>query len=402
MDCSFLKLNNNLYLALWAVCFYDAVVMMLLPSSASLNVGTDGSLSRLVVDFMALAIAVLAVTTYGFKKLEQVWFGIFLVVLVVSHFHSPNLTFDSQFIPQDMAIYNYKPMFEILVFFLMFLGISSVEFTKEAIQRILQSFCWIGCAYSAYIILQRLGLDQLYNVTSAHPLSQLSRNPECGGFISQPVFAATLLAICAPFAIKLRMYPVLIVIFLGILATGNKSALIAAAICCVMVNKRDFKYGAMALFAYLAMIFGSTLLICMYPNFNFHMFYNERLLVWKNMFYDFVNPSFPGINSHYALTGHGIGSFSVLFPFYHNSSFYQAHNEFFELIWATGLLGLTTAVFMIKDFIKTITNNPICLGVLAISICAMTNSVWHVPQLAFVTVFLLGLTYNKTVGVNYE
>lgn len=393
-------MTNYLHIALWIVFFYDAIVMLLLPSSVNFILGTDGSAARYVVDFISLAIAGYVLINSGFKKLENKWIALFLLVLVISHFHSPNIKFDSTFVPKDMALYNYKPMFEILVFFLMFMGVSSIEFTKESINKIFKSICWIAVIYGVYILLQKIGLDQLYKITGEQQISQMSRNPECGGFISQPVFAAAFLSLCLPFIIKNGSYWMMAIVVAGILATGNRSSYIAALICSMMMNPILKNIAKGALLAYLSFLVGSLILHCILPSLNLHFSDTGRLEVWKNLFYDFFNPSFPGINTHYILTGHGIGSFSVLFPFFHHSGFYQAHNEVFEVIYTTGLCGLIVFILMVKDLLKKIFINPISLGILAISICAMTNAVWHIPQLAFITVFLVGLSYNKTIQEN--
>lgn len=391
-------MGNYLYMALWIVFFYDAIVMLLLPSSVQFLTGTDGSTARYVVDFISLAISGAVLFTNGFKKLENKWIAVFLLVVVASHFHSPNIVFDSAFMPKDVAIYNYKPMFEILVFFMLFMGISSIEFTQGAINKIYKAICWTGVIYGAYILLQKFGIDQFYRLSLGQTPNQMSRNPECGGFICQPVFAAAFLSICLPFLINNRSFWMIGIVILGIIATGNRSAVIASLICSVMFFCK--KSGKVLLGLYLASLAGSLIIHCTLPNFNVHFSDTGRLEVWKNLFCDFINPAFPGISTHYILTGHGIGSFPVLFPFYHHSGFYQAHNELFEVIYTTGIVGLLTFIFMARDILQRPFIQAISLGILAISICAMTNPIWHVPQLAFITVFLLGLLYNKTIQEN--
>lgn len=384
-----------LYIALWIVFFYDAMVMLLLPSSVQFILGTDGSAARYVVDFMSLAIASNVLITSGFKKLENKWIAVFILLMVISHFHSPNINFASTFVPKDMAIYNYKPMFEILVFFLMFVAIASMEFTQDSIKNIFRSLCWIAVIYSVYLIFQRIGLDQIYKVVGN--INTLSRNPEAGGFISQPVFAAAFLSLCLPFLIRNSSWWMMGIVSTAIILTGNRSALIASTISAMMMNPFWIRLGKISLIGYLVSLLGALLIHCTIPLIHFQD--TGRLEVWKGMFYDFIHPSFPGINAHYILTGHGIGSFSVLFPFFHHSGFYQAHNELFEIIYGMGLCGLIITILMVKDLFKQ-PLSPISISILAISICAMTNPVWHIPQLAFITVFLLGLLYNTILQEN--
>lgn len=392
-------MNQYLYIALWVVFFYDAMVMLLLPSGVNFILGSDGSTARYAVDIVALVISGYVLTTSGFKKLSNKWVVILLLIITASHFHSPNIHFESTFFPKDMAIYNYKPMFEVLVFFLMFLGVSSIDISKYSFQKIFKSLCWIAVIYSVYILLQRMGIDQFYKVTSEQAVSQMSRNPEAGGFISQPVFAAAFLSLCVPFIIKDGSYWMLALAGGAILSTGNRSACIASVICGLMSYQYFIRIGKIILISYVSFLALALIVHCVFPLFNMHFSDTGRLEVWKNLFYDFVHPAFPGITTHYILTGHGIGSFCVLFPFYHHSGFYQAHNEFFEIFYGMGLAGVIVTVLIVKDMMK-FALNPVLLGILAMSICAMTNPVWHVPQLAFISVFLLGLLYNTTTQEN--
>lgn len=393
-------MERYFYLSLWAVCFYDAIILLLLPSSANFILGTDGSAARYIVDFSCLLLGFTVLCNYGFKPLRNKWIAAIMLLMVISHFHSANISFSSTFIPTDMAIYNYKPMFDAVLLLFMFIAIYSSIFTAESKKRIFKSFCWISVIYSCYMILQRIGIDQIYRVTHEQQLIEMSRNPEVGGFISQPVFAAALLVVCLPFLIKNGSWWMGIVTLIAIILTGNRSAYIASIISILFYFKKIRNIGKVLLIAYIIFLISSLLAYCF--NFKFHnVEFSGRLLVWKGLFEDFIKPSFPGINSHYILTGHGIGSFAVLFPFYHKSGFYQAHNEIFEYFYALGVCGMIFITLAVKNFLNTFYESPIFISILGISICSLTNHVFHIPQLAFLTVFLIALAYNKTIGDKY-
>ncbi len=395
-------MSRYLNLALIAVCFYDALIMLLLPSTAIFILASDGSAARLVVNMVALGIGLSVLCQDGFKPCANKWFAIMAIFMVFSAAHSPNISFESTFTPKDSGLYNFKPMFEVMVFFLMFMGLSSMEIKEGAIERLFRTIAWIAVIYSGYILLQRVGLDQIYRLTG-NP-QHMSRCPEAGGFIGQPVFAAAFLAMCMPFVIKTRRYWMVALVTAAIFATGNRTAIIACAISSLLIWKKTriqypFGYGlafvvaGIFVFAMLAAIVAHFI----YPNLNLVIADCGRLEVWKGLLLDFLSPRFPGIEKTYIFTGFGIGSFSVLFPFYHHSGFLQAHNEYLEILYTMSVGGLILFGLTMAGIFKEIKSHFIAAGLLAISICAMTNAVWHVAQLQFMTVLLAGIGYNRSV-----
>lgn len=394
-------MSNIIVAMLSVVMFYDALVMLLLPSSVQFILGTDGSAARFIVEFMGLAVAGWMMVHGGLRPLKNKWMAVFILLVVVSHFHSPNINFESYFLPKDMAIYNYKPMFELLVFFLMFLGVSNLSLSSDDVKRINKSFCWMAVIYSGYIILQRLGIDQWYTVVGEQV--HLTRHAEAGGFISQPVFAGAFLALCFPFAIKNKKHWMTALIFVGAFLTGNRSCIFAMVVCALLMNRYWMRVGKLMVIAYCLMLVAALAVFWNWEQMTVYFNESGRLPNWKNLLLDFIHPNFPGLHDHhYIITGHGIGAFPVIFPFYHHSDFFQAHNEFLEILYGTGLAGITITFLMIKDFFKQVSVEPVRIGLFAIGICALTNPVLHIPQLAFITTFLLGMLYNPGVAYVLE
>jgi hypothetical protein len=341
-------------------------------------------------------IGIWVLQTQGFKPLNNRWVGILVIFMVFSSAHSPNIKFDSVFIPKDSGIFNFKPMFESLVFFLMFCGVQSMSLSQEQIQKIFKTITITALIYSIYIIIQRLGLDQIY-IPVGTELSQLSRNPEAGGFISQPVFAGAFLAMCLPFAIRYKNYIITALILVAIIATGNRTALIACGFVAFAMHPRTHKYILIAVGLYVLAI--SLAFIS-----NINVNDSGRFTKWHMILEDFYYPAFPGINKANILTGYGIGSFSVLFPFYHNTEWAQAHNELLESFYTMGVVGLSLFVLSMSRLLETIKDNAIFAGLIAIFICSLTNPVWHVAQLQFITILLAGFGLNAgfNAGLNKE
>lgn len=373
------------------VCFYDAILMLLIPSSATFILGTDGMAARGIVTFCSLFLGLSVMAVQGFKPLPTRWAALLLIFMAFSAYHSPNINFESQFVPHDQGLFNYKPMFESICFFLVFMGIYSFNFDR---MKVLKALRTIGLIYSGYIILQHLGLDQLYKVVNDRPW-ELSRNGAIGGFISQPVFAGALLSICFPCILMFKKPHEMAFICVAVGLTGNRTALLALGITFLYYSRYTRVLSYYAIAATLTAVVAALILkglnfshIALIPD-------TGRLAVWLGLFKDFIDPAFPGIHNSYILTGHGIGSFSVLFPFYHNSPFFSAHNEYFELFYCLGIGGVVLLSLWIKELIFM--PRDICLSgcLLAVSICALTNPVWHIPQLQYITVVLLALLYKR-------
>ncbi len=388
-------MNNYLHIALWVICFFDAIILLCLPTTEKVFFSTEGGAARYVVDFVAMAIGLFVLHKNGFEKVTNKYIALFLLLMIASHFHAPNIKFESIFLPNDHAIFDYKPAFEVLILFIMFLGIMSLKITAEMKYLIRKSLVWIPTIYGIFSVLQRFGLDQFYQL--AGPTIHMSRNPEVGGFISQPVFCAALIAICIPFVFRYGNSWQAIFCISGILATGNRSALIVVVICAFYASK--YKLVGKALLAGYVSYLALGVILQFIPNLVLPHFGEERFTIWGQVLKDFTNPAFPGINSSHILTGTGIGSFSVIFPFYHNNGYYQAHNEFLEALRCLGVVGL---FFMVKAILNIpVQDKVLANAFLASCILALTNSIWHVPQLAFITVFIVALLHNKTLGEQY-
>lgn len=393
MGCGLM--NNYLNIALVLVCFYDVLIVMLIPSSATFLVAEDGGCARMVVYMLSIGIGLYALSKVGFKQSPNIWMSLFIIFMVFSSFHSPNITIDGAFIPRDSGLFNFKPMFEVIIYFLLFMGLFSLDITQKSKYRIGAAFSWIGIVYSTYIIFQHFGMDQFYKIIGTS-LDHLSRNPLNGGFISQPVYASAVLVICLPFVIKHHGYFSILLIIAEVL-TGNRSGMVAIAISGLYLVTCNLRVTLYAFGAYIAIIASMLAILLIHPHMPPLFDDSGRMMMWKKVIIDFIHPAFPGIHQSYVLTGTGIGAFSTLFPFYHPGGWNQAHNEYLEIFYSLSFVGLFLMLRTQWEVFKTANRNTITFtaALIAISVFAATNPVWHVPQLQFLTVFLIGMIYNK-------
>lgn len=379
-------------LMLYAVLFYDALIVLLLPSSVTFIGGTDGSMARFSCYLTAMAIIFCSLNQYGFKRLPVISLGALLCWIVFSSFHCPNIQFDSLFSPKDPGIFNFKPMLECVLFFLLFMAAYSMPMAMSLRQKVFKTLSISGAIISVYIILQRFGMDQLYRITDQMTADHLSRNPAVGGFISQPVFAAAVLIMLLPFMAKRSIW----LTILGLIAvcfTGNRSALAAIAILTVYFLL-DRKVLAYALFGLYMAILAAMVAIYAWHGHD-SIASSGRLQAWTLMIKDFIHPAFPGLDTSFVVTGQGIGAFSTFFPFYNQSVFYQAHNEYLELWRGCGFIGLALFIHTQFRILCQTKNRTVFASLLGICIFAATNAVWHIPVLQFLTAFLAGFGLNE-------
>lgn len=370
------------------VCFFDFLIALLTPSTETMIFVTDGSAARYGVDFIGLLVGMIALYKYGFVKLNNKPLIALMLFLIVSHFHAVNIHFAGAFIPNDMAIYDYKPMMECVLFFMMFMGILSLPIMKLDIDKVKETIAWTGTAYGLISIMQRFGLDQFYKIMDVNNIEHMSRNPEVGGFICQPVFCAALITMTLPFMLTKIKWHQLSLALGGILATGNRSSLIVAAICVLYFYQCNHVWRAV-LAAYVIYLILGVLFV--FINMHIPHFQEERFKIWHDVLLDIGHSRCPGINNSHILTGIGLGSFSVVFPFYY-TGWYQAHNEFLECIRTIGIIGLGLLI----AFICKIPRRDISIvsSLLASFLLSLTNATWHIPQLAFLTVLLVALLFK--------
>lgn len=388
-------MNNILSISLWLVLFYDALIMLALPSTVTYVAGIDGSAARFITYLSAAFITGCVLYRYGFKRLPVIWLGLLLVFIIFSSFHCPNLHFEGPFTPSDPGLFNFKPMLECVLFFGLFMAMYSMPMEQDQLNSIFKTLAIAGAIISIYIIFQRLGMDQIYRINDTTTHDHLTRNPEAGGFISQPLFASALLVMLFPFMLRFRAWLAPLAIF-AVLLTGNRTGLIGLAVLSLYFIT-DRKIVAIWCFVAVMVILAIVVGIywCFHQNIDNVISTSGRLEAWMFMVQDFISPKMPGIDKSYLVTGQGIGAFSIFFPFYNHSTFNQAHNEYLELWRGCSFIGLFLLFKTQFQILNQTKDRYIFASLIGISICACFNPVWHVSTLAFMTAFLSGLGMNK-------
>jgi O-antigen ligase len=137
--------------------------------------------------------------------------------------------------------------------------------------------------------------------------------------------------------------------------------------------------------------------------------------MWKTVLSDMLQTPVQGYKGlDFSLFGHGLGSFSYLSSTMNTGSstvFASAHNEYLEIFYCCGIIGL--AVFLAgifyltvnafsrwmeyADYRKPLTASLLC-SLLIICLCAGGIFVWHLGAHCYYSIVIAGLLSNKNTG----
>lgn len=381
-------------LTLYVVLFYNALIMLALPSDIAFISGSDGSTARFIVYLIATLIFMRGIVKYGFKALPIPFIAMLIGWIVFSSQHCPDIHFDGFFTPKDPGLFNFKPMFECLLFFGMMMSLYSWKLSPDQEEAIFHALGLSGIIMSIYLICQHFGADQLFRLTNTMTPDHFSRNPTSGSFILQPVYASAMIMMLMPFMCRKHWgWAWLASAAIGM--TANRSGMLGIALIWLYLIIENRMVAFSLIGAYIASIIVITALYTVgWINLDSFFYSDGRLEAWGAIIKDFFVPAFPGIDKSFVLTGQGIGAFPVVFPFHNHSSFWQAHNEYLEFWRGCSFIGLGLMLLSMRDLINKIQNKYIFISLLSIFVFAFTNPVWHIPQLQFLTVFLIGIGLN--------
>lgn len=291
--------------------------------------------------FLAILFSVVIFVTQGKNNL---WIKILVGYFLLHHFLIPPLAFDSAQNNLIANLWQYKPLALIFIYYLLFTTVQKMEWTQARRETVLKVMLWVGFISACYVVLQFLNLDTQQNLAGVYKY-QAPRlaSDRLSGFQTHPNYAGIFVACCLPAAIYLRSWLKALFMTLAVCLT---TSLFAIGALCLGVAfyiyqskaKRYFPSGFgvqfLGVIAAFAVIF---ILSAKLP------IDSGRFHVWTLMIQDFMQrPTF----------GYGLGSFQFLFSTQHQIAFTQAHNEFFQVCYETGIVGGLLCLKAVQDFLK--------------------------------------------------
>lgn len=362
-----------------------------------------------IAGIVALGIGLSAIYEYGIKPYRNKWLMLFVWVTCSSYFLAPHAPVEMFGI--DVTLFwIYKPMYYFLVFGLMLFAISSIKLDEISFSRILHIMTWCGFVTAIYIILQFFKLDQVFTTCTDGTYGHMA------GFVGNPTHVSPFIAMIIPICLYLRRRTMAITGIVAVLMTRSEVALVAMIISLMFYVAMKSKRAFFTTCATVALI---CIIVAGMASFGVlrrdMVTDHERFEMWGKILTDTKTPQKTGSNQIYPLTGLGMGTFKYVFPFQHKNGFQQAHNDYLELLYNAGIIGLGLflagiALFFKKNFnIKGIFNKEersrfyslkVALFASLVCVCVSAGGtfIWQIGTTIYYSILIMGLISNNYLG----
>lgn len=256
----------------------------------------------------------------------------------------------------------FLPFFNILCF-LIFYKLCLEYLDEEKIKKILKWLQYSIILVLFYCILQYLKLDEF--------LKGLSSHDELVGTIGNTSHLAGYLAIIQPIFFHKRGIIPLILLWLVIILAGSASGVFVgiAVILFWLFLKQKYK---LLITGLSLSLLGFVVVVSRFSQF---LSSSHRFELWTLVFDKFKDK---------AITGWGLGTFGAFqfkLPYDSVSVWRHTHNEFYQIAFEMGLIGLVLVLWIIWDYFKTglgIRNNT-CITLLSIGLGICLLSLFSFP-----------------------
>lgn len=407
---------NLLRIGLVLIPFYE-ILMRLFPYVVAVPPNTRDAKEIVAMGF-ALFIGLAAIYAGEIKKCANYFLLILVGYIIINIRAVPHLNFIINGIDSS-GIWIWKPYFQCLCFFLMFMAIQSMN-TDELKYKVFPILAWVGFLMAGYVVLQAAGADEWYLVKplvmpgTTFTIDAL--NPQMVGSLGNSTIVAPFIAMLIPVALAIRHYLKAFVMGAVIFLCRSDMAIIAMLISIiafyVLTEKNHFGWKhILTVVIVSAIAFTSVFFVAnKEANTSKRMFTaNGRISEWKVIYNDLINmkvEEIGGIQRTRPFTGYGMGSYGYIYSSTKQSSFRQAHNEYLEIAFSLGLIG--TAIFLAAFFFPTkeifsyqvwhsMTPNvsAVLCSFLCISLVAVGTFPWQLGAHQFYSVFFFGLLNNN-------
>ena len=363
--------------------------------------------------WLALGVGASACFCNGFRPLKNKWILLFLLFIPLSIHLSPRFNIVLNGV-NSTSFWVWKPFVMILCYFLMFMGVQSLNITRSVVRGIFNVMVWCGFVMAAYVILQNFGWDQFFDVKTSEEFMWVTK-PITVGNLGNSTIVSPYIAMLIPLALYLRRWIMVPIMIAAVWLTHSHLA-IGAMIVSLCVYS-CFKWRLKGVFAvFLALVLSLSVLngvrVLNPTKYNkitdFRAVASGRVDVWKKTF-KITRDEKLGVNkTRHPYTGTGLGSYTVIIKPLMENTFGQAHNEYLEVMCTLGIFGLFLFLMAILSMIRSVFytyiddfNKGEIIALFSSFICialiATGNFVWQIAPLIFYSVVVIGLLHNRNL-----
>ena len=337
-----------------------------------------------------------ALCLWGYFTQEQTplrnkWLLFFCGYLLISAWQAPY----PNLIVLKRPILNFwiwKSMFYAFMFLGMYRTISSAKLTEKHKDLIFDIIIYTTMIMSVYVIGQRFGIMQWFT-----SLGGSYGTFTAAGTLGSPSYVSPYLMLGIPFALYRKKSILIVPIILGIIATNSQMAIGSTIVMLMIILYFKYKKTIISLFVIGALTAGIGLAVKGSVVGNV-IDDSTRFTEWQNILVGVKTPYMS--KRSYPYTGRGPGAFFWTYRMSSGSNFAQAHNEYLEVLYDTGIIGLflflMSLYYIFKNTILNKRNKYLMSAFIGICVCSGGIFAWHLGMTSFMTILIAGLLNNET------
>lgn len=325
--------------------FYEAIIWFLMPSGRI----PEWIDFRVTKEYTAVGLA-LFLTAFIWVDVGKLicpnkWALFFLIFLFFNLSKTPLIGVGNEGIEVGL-LGNFSAEFKIFAFFLMFCAISSAKFSQELIDEILLTILISGIVMGFYMIVQSMNIDQIFRPKPEY-FNTYVKGIRVAGTFGQPTLVVPFLAMCIPIAVYFGNPLAIPPILAAMILTGSDFTYLSVLFLGLLYSMRT------RIFPFLLTASVIAIPILMY--FTPYRFFtdNGRFNAWGYLLKDVFSGEINGLPIRIGLFGAGFNNFG-LFRSFHDSAFMHAHNEYLQVLWCGGVVGLLIFLMIHFDVFKTV------------------------------------------------
>jgi len=290
--------------------------------------------------------------------------------------------------------WSWKPFSYMLVYLLGIVAIAGHDFSEKEFALILKTLFYVGLGMAIYVGFQYVRIDQIFKLNG-----QFHEQARLGGFLGHVTFASALIAMLIPIGFYLKQRALSVFMIIIVLLMQSQVAIggmIVSLLFLLAVKGRR-----QALIAILLLVACLGVGLKIHQAVPGYISDSNRFTNWKVIAQDINKPIKKDFEATFPLTGLGLGSFKYTYHIRHHNNFWQAHNEYLEILYSNGIIGAILMIMMIAHvFIynfkrKCYKTMALMSSFLCICVCAGASFVWQLGPTMYATAIIVGLLYNK-------